>query len=940
MFLNPAWLLLAVPIAVVLWSWRLHSRLLQVLRAVVLFLLVVALAFPVLKLPSRVGTVVVVADRSLSMPPDSDLRQKEAIELLQNASGAGDRLAVVAFGRRCAIETSPVSGVFTDFVNEVDADGSNLADSLDTALSLLPSDRPGRILVLSDGYWTGRDPGSIAARAAAGSVSIDYRLMQRTLAGDLAVSSVDAPVSVGPGEYFMITSWLSVPVQGDVRYELKRNGRVIAAGVENMPSGLNRLVFRDRASVSGVHLYTLGASGSNSDPVPENNTAKLLVGIDAPRSILCVSDSGDSNLARLLKDGGLDIRSLSADQCEWSLERLSGCSAVILEEVPAELLGLSGMETLAAWVSQSSSGLMITGGEHSYGPGGYFRSPLDPILPVSMELRREHRKLSLAMAIAMDRSGSMGAPVGLGKTKMDLANLAAVEVLDLLGPMDELSVIAVDSTAHVIVPVSPIGERAGTIRNKILRIESMGGGIFVYNALLEASDQLASAQAGSRHIILFADAADSEQPGKYKELLAHCRNANITVSVIGLGKPTDVDADFLRDVAARGDGRCFFTEDPAQLPRLFAQDTFVVARSTFVDEPTAVRTTGGLVSLAGRRFDEPFSIGGYNLCYLRDGANLAMVTVDEYEAPVVAAWQAGIGRVLCYTGQVDGEHTGDIANWPQLSSFLGSLARWTAGKSDRLGESMLAGQSVENGVCKIRLHLDPERSAEPIVDLPVVTSLQGDPGARPTVRKDTMSWRDADTLEVDVPINGSETSLSTVEVAGVGSVTLVPVCLPYSPEFAPAAPGRGADCLGGLSRATGGIERLDLGGIWSDLPRKVRFVEIRSWLLLLALLIFLVEIAERRTGVLGLGRFRAVFSRPGRAEKSESATRPSKLFGRIRSLKSRKKHRDKPPPVQSRDKEESISPESAEPAASQKAPDIFDALDSAVRRARGRTDKK
>ena len=40
---------------------------------------------------------------------------------------------------------------------------------------------------------------------------------------------------------------------------------------------------------------------------------------------------------------------------------------------------------------------------------------------------------------------------------------------------------------------------------------------------------------------------------------------------------------------------------------------------------------------------------------------LATVTVDEYRAPVTAAWQAGSGRVLCYTGEADGKYAGAIA---------------------------------------------------------------------------------------------------------------------------------------------------------------------------------------------------------------------------------------------------------------------------------------
>src|SRR5207244_1117201 len=100
-----------------------------------------------------------------------------------------------------------------------------------------------------------------------------------------------------------------------------------------------------------------------------------------------------------------------------------------------------------------------------YGPGGYYKSPIDPILPVSMELRNEHRKLALAIVVALDRSGSMAVPVSGGKVKMDLANLGTASVLDLMGPMDEFGCIAVDTIPHTIAPLAQVTDKA-PIRQK------------------------------------------------------------------------------------------------------------------------------------------------------------------------------------------------------------------------------------------------------------------------------------------------------------------------------------------------------------------------------------------------------------------------------------------------------------------------------------------
>src|SRR5215471_9366057 len=161
------------------------------------------------------------------------------------------------------------------------------------------------------------------------------------------------------------------------------------------------------------------------------------------------------------------------------------------------------MENIAAWVKETGAGLMITGGKNSYGPGGYYRSQLEPIMPVSMELKREHRKLAMAIVVAMDRSGSMAAPAGAGRTKMDLANVAAVQVLDLMSSMDEFGVIAVDSAPHTIVELSA-PDNVARIRNQILRVDSGGGGIFIYEALAASADMMLKANAGTKHIILFA----------------------------------------------------------------------------------------------------------------------------------------------------------------------------------------------------------------------------------------------------------------------------------------------------------------------------------------------------------------------------------------------------------------------------------------------------
>jgi hypothetical protein len=381
----------------------------------------------------------------------------------------------------------------------------------------------------------------------------------------------------------------------------------------------------------------------------------------------------------------------------------------------------------------------------------------------------------------------------------------------------------------------------------------MGGGIYVDVALTAAADMISRAKAGTKHVVLFADAADAEQPGNYKELLEKTRKAGITVSVIGLGKKTDKDAALLEDVAKRGGGRLFITDSPEELPRLFAQDTFVVARNSFLDDSVRVQSTPGLSALAGRSFALDRPIGGYNLCYLRPGATLGAFSRDEYKAPVVASWQAGTGRVLCYTGEADGSYAGAFAKSPEVGEFYASLARWAAGPTGPLGGGMAVTQEVRNGVNRVQLRLDPERKADPFAGTPQLRTLRARPGEAPRTETVPLTWAGPDTLVADVALQGEETALSTVFVPGQGPHSLPPVCLPYSPEYAPPAPGAGGDrgrsALEKLARSTGGVERVDLSGVWKDLPRRPRSVPLAPWLLLAAGLCLLAEVLERRTGL-------------------------------------------------------------------------------------------
>ena len=69
-----------------------------------------ALAGLAIELPSRAGVVVVVADRSVSMPKGADVAQAETIRAVESQRSGESRVGVVSFGAQSRIELLPEGG--------------------------------------------------------------------------------------------------------------------------------------------------------------------------------------------------------------------------------------------------------------------------------------------------------------------------------------------------------------------------------------------------------------------------------------------------------------------------------------------------------------------------------------------------------------------------------------------------------------------------------------------------------------------------------------------------------------------------------------------------------------------------------------------------------------------------------------------------------------
>jgi len=519
---------------------------------------------------------------------------------------------------------------------------------------------------------------------------------------------------------------------------------------------------------------------------------------------------------------------------------LAGAKAVIFNNVPAHEIPNDFMKSLDFFVRDQGGGFLMVGGERSFGAGGYFQSPIDELLPVSMELKNEHRKLSVALAMALDRSGSMSVQVPGGMQKMDLANSGAANAIELLGQMDQATVFAVDSEPTAIFPLTRVGDKKKEMMARIRKIESSGGGIYVYNALKAAWDELKKSSAGTRHVILFSDAQDSEEPGDYKNLIKEMTDNGCTISVIGLGTDKDVDSALLVDIAKRGNGRVFFSDQPMDIPRIFAQETVTIARSAFIKEPVGTQATGHWSEISPQAMDWPGQVDGYNLSYARPDATVSLISTDEYVAPLVSHARRGLGRSAAISFPLGGEYSDMVRKWSAYGDFLQTTGRFL------MGEDTPSGIAIRHRLDGTRLTVDllydTAEWGEQLSALPPKARLKDDSGA-PAYE---VPWRRLEPGHFSLTRDLEEGSIvrGAIQVGG-HALPFGPISVGSSVEW-DFDPARLAE-LRAVSTQTAGRELLDLSKAWMR-PPFIAQTSLQLPLGIALLLLILIDALFTRTG--------------------------------------------------------------------------------------------
>jgi uncharacterized membrane protein len=490
---------------------------------------------------------------------------------------------------------------------------------------------------------------------------------KRPLPGEVAAQRLRVPDRLKVGEPFEVHAdiYASRPARAKASlYQGEALNGLDGVRALDLAAGVNDVTFKSVVRVAGAVTYRLALDPEGEDKFRENNAVAVTVDVPGRPAILYVEGEPDkaTPLAAALERQGFDVDVRGPSSFPGSLREIERFDMLVLSDTPAEQVSLSSQELIESYVRDLGGGFLFAGGPNGYGPGGWYRSTVERILPVRMDAERRKDMPTIAMSLVIDRSGSMtGLP-------LEMAKQAARATVDTLAPDDLIGVIAFDSVPTRYVKMQ-LARNRSRIEADIARIQA-GGGTEIFPALDAAYQDLSVVQARKKHVILLTDGRASSTG--IRDLVQAMAAESITVTTVGLG--SEVDDQLLSMIKDFGGGRYHKVPDPSSLPKIFTREAEMVAKSAVTLDYFPVRQTGPADFLRGIDVNTAPFLSGYTATKMKPAPAQEILFNPDHDDPILARWRVGLGWALAWTSDVKSRWAADWTRWPGWTQFWGQLA--------------------------------------------------------------------------------------------------------------------------------------------------------------------------------------------------------------------------------------------------------------------------
>lgn len=652
-------------------------------RAIGIALLILALCRPFWSDESEDLHVVFLVDVSESVDKQSVTESLSEIAGFTNALRPADSWSLfsVADGVRQYESVKDFADMLAGWESGVSDDryrsASRLAESLLETRLAFPAGKSQRAVLFSDGQETNANVERALRQLADEGIDVRFRPIQGMTQPEAAVVSLQpATQNAFLGEVVRVTARLATNATMKAKLRILHKGvAVLDRTVSLEPKGDNTFDFDVNMTTSGSSLWTAELI-PDEDRFSVNNQSSCTVSVRGRPRLLILHESPKQmrSFARALQQQEFDVDVRGRFGLPESMEGLLAFDAIILANLPATSLEARQLLLLKRYVMDFGGGLAMFGSENSFGLGGYYKTPVEEVLPLVSRFEKEKEQPSLAMVLVIDKSGSMdGMPIVL-------ARQAAKAAVELLGPRDTIGVLGFDDSTYVVSEMRSASEKGGV--QAAIDTLAAGGGTYMYPAMLTGKDMLVNATAKIKHMVLLSDG--QTQPADHESLAQSMSDSGITVSTVALG---GADRQLLSNIAQIGRGRYYETNDPANVPQIFAKETIQASRSAIKEDLYGSVQISEHPILSGYRdADLPFVLG-YVMTEAKPTAQLLLAV--ETGDPLLAVSRYGLGMGLAFTGDLTESWGGEWLAWDDCGKFWAQAFRALVRKEDATGLQVL-----------------------------------------------------------------------------------------------------------------------------------------------------------------------------------------------------------------------------------------------------------
>lgn len=831
-----AWLLLLYPLMlgiVIFLSRKYHTNkvkkyLILTIRGIFLLCLILALADMSIVNMSKDTTTIFLSDLSNSVSGNEEDMKQFILEAMQSKQEE-DRVASVVFGKDVELEgevTDNLTGNILD--SPINTSHTDIEQGIVKSMTMMPKDTNKRIVLLTDGKENKGDVGTLVHAIKEQKIDIKVKLLESQINDEVYVDNFYIPQKVNLGEQFQVHMDIYATVDTETKVTLIADGEKLVTETMSLTQGSNKYVLHDTAKKMGFVNYELLIEPVHDTMTINNSYSAYTLVETSPKILILYDEESDAVQIEKIADSlGLEYDSMASHTAPTQLENLLTYKSILLCNVSADKLDSGFLERLEHYVKDFGGGMVAVGGENAFALGGYYKTPLETVLPVNMHMRGIKDKPSVAMMLVIDKSGSMAG------INLKLAKEAAVRTLEVLEDRDEIGVVAFDDKAYNVVDVQK-AENRESIQESILGIQQ-GGGTSILPALREAYEKLSLSKAEIKHVILLTD-GQAEHTG-YEGLLTNMNDNKITLSTVGIGSGTDIG--LLNYLASSGNGRFYLTKDGLSIPRIFAKEAFLATR-TYLNNMTFTPEITSYHSILSSVYDEGLPpLHGYVGTSPKDAATVLLTS--PVKDPILVSWQYGLGKTVAWTSDLSGQWSRDYNAWGHNHILWQNIIHYTIENYSR--EPIELESALKDGEVEVTLTTSGED--DQLLDTSVQVQTPSNKNITlnlEPVRKGVYRGRFLPEEIGSYMLKGVQKDEEQVLATGLGGITV-----PYSEEYKVAK----ATTFKHFVDQVGGAYIQRAEDVFAPLDHPVKSKKsVVNGLLIMAIIIWMVDIAMRRLNVM------------------------------------------------------------------------------------------